>query len=348
MRWLLVSALLAGLGLGIARLWPADSAVAGSAIRPLSAVCEVPATMSAGLSAGVPAGVSATSAEAAMVWVPAGSFTMGAEYTYREEGPAHQETVAGFWMDQTEVTNARFAAFVEATGYVTLAERGISNPADPAAPPVPGSAVFVPPDPEAGFDPFLSWWQFAPGADWRHPQGPDSSLAGLEQHPVVQVAYEDAVAYAAWLGHTLPTEAQFELAAQGTSREDASGAWISNTWQGFFPMQNDGTDGYLGSAPVGCYTANPLGLYDLIGNVWEWTGSPYYFGHDFPAMSDYPEGYDPNQPGEPVAVIKGGSYLCAANYCMRYRPEARQGQSKGLGTSHIGFRTVLVPSAVAD
>jgi formylglycine-generating enzyme required for sulfatase activity len=278
-----------------------------------------------------------------MVWVPGGSFTMGAEYAYREEGPAHSRDVAGFWMAQTEVTNAQFVEFITATGYLTLAERGISNPSAPQEAAVAGSAVFKPLIDDGELDPFSSWWQFIAGANWRHPEGPDSTLTGREQHPVVHIAFEDALAYADWKGHSLPTEAQFEYAAQTSARKNAAGEFTSNTWQGFFPFQNDPLDGYSGTAPVACYSANALGLHDLIGNVWEWTASPYYLGHDFAAKADYPEGYDPNQPEEAVAVIKGGSWLCAPNYCMRYRPEARQGQSKGLGTSHIGFRTVINP-----
>ncbi len=278
-----------------------------------------------------------------MVFVPAGHFMMGGDYAYPEEGPSVATDVGGFWMDQSEVTNAQFAEFVAATGYVTLAERGISNPLDPAAAAIPGSAVFVPPYTDGQPDPFRSWWQFRQEASWLHPSGPGSSIVGLEQHPVVHVAYEDAAAYAAWKGRSLPTEEQFEYAAQGTSREDAAGRQIANTWQGLFPFEHDSTDGYVGTSPVGCYAANSLGLYDLIGNVWEWTSSPYYISHDFAAKADFPEGFDPNQPTDAVAVIKGGSYLCAPNYCMRYRPEARQGQSKGLGTDHIGFRTVLNP-----
>jgi formylglycine-generating enzyme len=279
-----------------------------------------------------------------MAWVPGGRFTMGMDATYREESPAHASSVTGFWMDQTEVTNAQFADFVAATGYVTLAERGISNPLDPAAPPLQGSAVFVAPGSESGFDPFMSWWRFIEGANWRQPQGPGSSIAGLEQQPVVHVAFEDAEAYAHWKGHRLPTEAQFEFAAKNTSRQAADGTHLANTWQGFFPLQHEAVDGHEGTAPVACYSANEFGLYDLIGNVWEWTASPYYEGHDAADKALYPEGFDPLQPEEEaVAVIKGGSYLCAPNYCMRYRPEARQAQSKGLGTSHIGFRTVRDP-----
>lgn len=323
-------------GLKLAGLLLSGLALAGSVYwaayerRPsdnIATACEVPAS---------------GAKQPGMAWVPGGSFTMGAEYAYREEGPAHQQQLPGFWMDQTEVTTAQFAEFVAATGYLTLAERGISNPAQ-GAPALPGSAVFKPKFTNGELDPFSNWWQFIAGANWRHPEGPDSGLAGLEQHPVIHIAYEDALAYAQWKGHSLPTEAQFEYAAQTSARKGADGAFTSNTWQGFFPFQNDPLDGYTGTAPVGCYSANALGLYDLIGNVWEWTASPYYQGHDFPAKEAYPEGYDPNQPDEAVAVIKGGSYLCAPNYCMRYRPEARQGQSKGLGTSHIGFRTVLNP-----
>jgi formylglycine-generating enzyme required for sulfatase activity len=266
---------------------------------------------------------------------------MGAEYAYREEGPAHPAEVSGFWMDQSEVTNAQYAEFVAATGYLTLAERGISS-MDAAGTTIAGSAVFKPQFTNGELDPFANWWQFVADANWLHPEGPGSSIAGLEQYPVVHIAFEDAQAYATWKGHALPTEAQFEYAAQSSARSDAAG-FTSNTWQGLFPFQNDAKDGYTGAAPVGCYGANALGLYDLIGNVWEWTASPYYPTHDFSAKEAWPEGYDPVQPGEAVAVIKGGSYLCAPNYCMRYRPEARQGQIKGLGTSHIGFRTVQNP-----
>jgi formylglycine-generating enzyme required for sulfatase activity len=275
-----------------------------------------------------------------MIWVPGSTFTMGGELAYAEEGPMHKVAVAGFWMDQTEVTNAQFAEFVAATGYQTLAERGITDPIDSSVPPRKGSAVF---DPSRSVENAnLSWWQFVDGASWRHPHGPNSTIEGLEQHPVVHIAFEDAEAYARWNKRSLPTEAQFEFAAQSSSRKNPDGEHISNTWQGFFPFQHDSLDGYTSTAPVGCYTANELGLHDLIGNVWEWTASAYYPAHDFRDKTSAPEGFDPQQPEETaVAVIKGGSYLCAPNYCMRYRPEARQGQSKGLGTSHIGFRTVL-------
>jgi len=276
-----------------------------------------------------------------MAFVPAGSFTMGAEGTFPEEGPASPQWVAGFWMDRTEVTNAQFAEFVAATGYRTLAERGVRVTADAGSRTVAGSAVFRPQADDARIPGLESWWTFVPGAHWREPEGPGSSLAEREHHPVVHVSYEDAAAYAAWAGRSLPTEAQFEYAAQTSARRNSSGEHAANTWQGSFPQRNDAADGHAGAAPVACYEPNALGLYDLVGNVWEWTASPYYPRHDFAAKGEYPDGYDPSQPDEPVAVLKGGSYLCSPDYCMRYRPQARIGQSRGLGASHIGFRTVL-------
>jgi formylglycine-generating enzyme len=277
-----------------------------------------------------------------MVWIAAASFRMGSDQAFPEEGPAIAAQVEGFWIDQTEVTNAQFAQFVAATGYRTLAERGVrqGNVSDAAV--VAGSAVFRPRGDAAALRSIVSWWQFLPGADWRHPDGPGTSISGLEKHPVVHVAYEDALAYAKWKGRTLPTEAQFEYAARGSARKNLAGEFASNTWQGTFPTQNTSADGYPGTAPVGCYGANSHGLHDMVGNVWEWTTSPYYERHDFTSRRAHPQGFDPTQPDElAVAVLKGGSYLCSPDYCMRYRPEARIGQSLGLGTSHIGFRTVL-------
>jgi formylglycine-generating enzyme required for sulfatase activity len=278
-----------------------------------------------------------------MIFVPGGTFTMGADSTFPEEGPASLQTVAEFWMDRTEVTNAEFAKFVAATGYRTLAERGVRVGADPASAVVAGSAVFRPQNEGPRLPGLESWWTFVPGASWRAPDGPGSSLEGREQHPVVHVAWEDAAAYAAWAGRSLPTEAQFELAAQTSARRNAAGEHTANTWQGIFPVRSEPADGYAGAAPVACFAPNELGLYDLVGNVWEWSASAYYPRHDFAARAEHPDGFDPNQPDEPVAVLKGGSYLCAPDYCMRYRPQARIGQSKGLGASHIGFRTVRNP-----
>ncbi len=292
----------------------------------------------AGLRACGPSG--ADSPRPGMVFVPGGEFTMGADSTLPEEGPAVRQAVTGFWVDRTEVTNAEFAAFVAATGYRTLAERGVRVTTSPKSPVVSGSAVFHAPS-AGGVGGPGDWWKFVPGANWLAPEGPGSTIDGRAHYPVVHVAWEDAMAYAAWAGRTLPTEAQFEYAAQTSRRVNPAGQHVANTWQGLFPLANDAADGYVDAAPVACYAPNQLGIYDLIGNVWEWTASAYYPRHDFAAPTDYPEGYDPSQPSEAVAVLKGGSYLCAPNYCMRYRPEARLGQSKGLGASHIGFRTVL-------
>jgi formylglycine-generating enzyme len=279
-----------------------------------------------------------------MVWVPGGAFTMGSDHAFPEEAPAITASVKGFWMDQTEVTNAQFAGFVAATGYLTLAERGIRLSDEAGAPEVRGSAVFRPRGGPDEMRSFVNWWQFQAGADWRHPDGANTSIAGLDNHPVVHVTYEDALAYAKWKGRSLPTEEQFEFAAQGSARRNAAGKFSANTWQGTFPSVNTAADGYAGTSPVGCFEANPFGLHDLVGNAWEWTTSPYFERHDFTDKAAHPEGFDPMQPDEKsVAVLKGGSYLCSPDYCMRYRPEARIGQSRGLGASHIGFRTVLNP-----
>lgn len=278
-----------------------------------------------------------------MVWVPGGSFRFGADAAFPEEGPASTAMVEGFWMDQTEVTNAQFARFVAATGYRTLAERGVRTGSGPESTEVAGSAVFRPRGAGENMRSFVNWWQFMPGADWRHPDGPASSIAGRDDHPVVHIAFEDAAAYAKWKGHELPTEEQFEYAAQGGGRKDTGGDWAANTWQGSFPSLDTAADGYAGAAPVACYPANPHGLHDVIGNVWEWTRSAYFERHDSADAKSHPDGFDPTQPDErEVAVLKGGSYLCSPDYCMRYRPEARIGQSKGLGTSHIGFRTIAL------
>lgn len=266
-----------------------------------------------------------------MQWVDPETFFIGADNTFPEEAPWRSVHVPGFWMDQTEVTNAQFAEFVAATGHVTQAERE------------GGSATFHAPEGIGSPGEPASSWRFTRGADWRHPEGPSSRIGDRAQHPVVHIAYRDAQAYAAWKGHALPTEAQFELAARRTARRDAQGGYTANTWQGSFPALDTAADGHAGLAPVGCYTANERGLYDLIGNVWEWTSSPYFPRHDA-VDPDKPTGFDPAQPEETsVAVLKGGSYLCSPDYCMRYRPEARIAQSADLGSAHIGFRTVLNP-----
>jgi formylglycine-generating enzyme len=325
--WLLAIGAAAALGWHVARLTPITTS-SGKGASVLSAAACGP--------------VAVAGPHPGMVWVNGGEFVSGSDTGFPEEGPAQRRSVTGFWMDQTEVTNAQFAAFVAATGYRTLAERGVRRTAAKNAPTVAGSAVFRPRADAEAMRELVNWWKFVEGADWRHPQGPGSSIDTRADHPVVHVAHEDALAYAKWAGRELPTEDQFEFAAQGSVRRDASGRFASNTWQGRFPAQDTAADGHAGSAPVACYTANRQGLYDLVGNVWEWTASAYFPRRDSIDRVRHPDGFDPTQPAEQsVAVVKGGSYLCAPDYCMRYRPEARIGQSRGLGTSHIGFRTVL-------
>lgn len=281
------------------------------------------------------------------VSVPGGEFRMG-DTLYPEEGPPRIERVGAFSIDRYEVTNAQFARFVTATGHVTVAERPLDPAAFPGASPEAlqaGSAVFR--FGEDRFDPSdaASWWVFVPGASWKHPDGPGSDLSGRMHQPVVHVALEDAIAYAAWAGRRLPSEIEWEWAARGAdpdavaSSEQPSEA---NTWQGVFPALNTADDGYEGRAPVGCFSPNALGLHDMIGNVWEWTADPYSVVRLSRPGSG--AGRDPIQPGVAVSVIKGGSYLCARNYCMRYRPGARHSQDRTLGASHIGFRTVALES----
>lgn len=268
------------------------------------------------------------------VWVPPGRFVMGVDSALPEESPRREVTVNGFFMDRTEVTNAQFAAFVRATGYRTQAERGWAGVQ--GVPPelqVPGSVVFrAPRDPSA---PESGWWHFTPGAHWRQPEGPGSNLQGRQHHPVVHVTYDDALAYARWAGRDLPTEAEWERAARYGRAPNAmiepprhaDGTFAANTFQGDFPGGNTARDGYAGTAPVGCFGADKLGLFDLLGNVWEWTRDDY-------RVTGQPT-------GEPSRILKGGSYLCSEHFCARYRPAARQPGTENLGTSHIGFRTVL-------
>lgn len=260
-----------------------------------------------------------------VVAIGGGTFTMGADPVYTEEGPPRQITVADFTIDAHEVTNAQFAEFVAETGYITDAEKSPPNSDQlPAELRMPGSAIFVEPDENNP-----NWWRWQPGASWRQPSGPTSSLKGKEQHPVVHISHRDAKAYAQWKGGRLPSEAEWEYAARaGDSRSQPptndDGLIEANHWQGVFPTRDLGEDGYVGTAPVGCFDANSFGVYDMIGNVWEWTNET---------------------PDDSTATIKGGSYLCAQNYCRRYRPSARQNQERDLGASHIGFRVVYPPAS---
>jgi len=302
------------------------------------------------------AGLPAEGGETAgMAFVPGGAFKMGSERYQPEERFLHSVRVDGFWIDRHEVTNAQFRQFVDATGYVTLAERGLDPKTHPDAAKdllVPGSVVFIQPTDIKHGGRISQWWQYVAAANWRQPSGP-GSIVGKDNHPVVHVAYEDALAYARWRGHSLPTEAQWEFAARGgrageddwSSAFDADGKPIANTWQGLFPVQNSEDDGYAGTAPVGCFQPNGYGLYDMIGNVWEWTSDWYRAGHSREAAVNPP---GPDLVSLRVAVgtaasrvIKGGSHLCAANYCSRYRAAARQPQEADLSAAHLGFRTVL-------
>jgi len=282
-----------------------------------------------------------------MVWVPAGSFDIG-DTLYREEWPRRRVRVEGFWMDRTEVTNDEFAAFVKATNYVTVAERPVDAglaPGLPAALRQPGAVVFSMPGAVQGRGNVTQWWHYTPGANWRHPGGPGTSIDGRGSFPVVAVTLEDALAYARWKGRSLPSEAQWEWAARAArpeppaTREQPKDA---NTWQGLFPVINSGEDGFVGLAPVGCFAPNPLGLYDMIGNVWELTADAWTpdHGEAAPPPPDQVAG-DVRAFATAQQVIKGGSFLCAPNYCMRYRAGARQPQDHDLATSHLGFRTIL-------
>jgi sulfatase modifying factor 1 len=303
-----------------------------------------------------------------MVWVPGRTFRMGSNRHYPEEAPAHLVTVCDFWIDQTPVTNRQFRAFVEATGYVTFAEIR-PDPCDyPGALPhmlKAGSLVFQPPGGPVDFNHWGSWWTFRFGANWRRPGGRGTSNRGLDDHPVVHVAYRDAEAYAKWAGKELPTEAEWEMAARG-GLEEAEFAWgeeltpggrhMANTWQGAFPHQNTRDDGYERTSAVTAFPPNGYGVYDMIGNVWEWTTDWYGPNHFADAekaccIPENPRGapragsYDPCQPRIriPRKVLKGGSHLCAPNYCRRYRPAARHPQPVDTSASHVGFRCIVRP-----
>jgi formylglycine-generating enzyme required for sulfatase activity len=299
-----------------------------------------------------------------MVRIPGGAFRMGSDSHYPEEAPAHQVAVGGFRMDRTTVTNHEFKRFVEATGHVTLAERR-ANPDDyPGALPgllAPSSVVFKKAPRGTGIGNHYDWWVYVRGADWRHPRGPASSIKGLDDHPVVHVAFEDAEAYAKWAGKELPTEAEWEFAARGGldgadfvwgSEFTPGGRHMANTWQGEFPWQNSFEDGYEWTAPVASFPPNGYGLHDMAGNVWEWT-TDWYQEHgkidspcctlDSPRGGKREESFDPRQPEIriPRKVMKGGSYLCAPNYCQRYRPAARMSQPIDTSTCHLGFRCIV-------
>jgi formylglycine-generating enzyme required for sulfatase activity len=301
-----------------------------------------------------------------MVWIPGGTYRMGSEHHYPEERPIQRVSVDGFWMDRTPVTNTAFEKFVRETGHVTFAEIAPNAEDYPGAKPEmlqPGGLVFIKPPHRVDLRNFQNWWNFVFGADWRHPRGPNTTLDGLDTHPVVQIAYADAEAYTKWAGKALPTEAEWEFAARG-GLEDTEYAWgneltpgghlMANFWQGEFPWQNLVEDGFEETSPVGSFPANGYGLVDTIGNVWEWTTDWYTprsgsepikaccTPHN-PRGGKEADSYDPRQPEIriPRKVIKGGSHLCAPNYCRRYRPAARFPEPIDTSTCHLGFRCIV-------
>jgi formylglycine-generating enzyme required for sulfatase activity len=290
-----------------------------------------------------------------------------------DEKPAHRVRVGGFWMDAHEVTNAQFRAFVQATGYVTTAERTPrleevmaqlppGSPRPPRENLVPGSLVFTPPAGRVNLDDVSQWWAWTRGADWRHPGGPGTSIEGKDDHPIVHVSWDDAVAYARWAGKRLPTEAEWEFAARGGldgrpyvwgDERSSDSRPLANIWQGEFPWQNTAKDGFASTAPVRSFPPNSYGLHDMAGNVWEWCADWYQrdlyrerAGRGLVVNPVGPEqSRDPARPFMPMRVQRGGSFLCNDSYCSRYRPSARHGCSPDTGMSHVGFRCVLSPNA---
>jgi len=310
-------------------------------------------------------------APAGMVWIPGGEFSMGSDVSAEamcglpgvttDAQPIHRVYIDGFWMDRTEVTNDEFAAFVTATGYVTIAERTPTREEFPGAPPenlVAGSTVFTATAGPVPLDDYFQWWRYQHGANWRHPEGPSTSVDGKGDYPVVHIAYDDALAYATWVGKRLPTEAEWEFAARGGAAGELyawgdslrpGGKWMANIYQGQFPMRDDGSDGYVGVAPVARFPANHYGLFDMGGNVWEWT-SDWYRPDTYATLASAggvarnPRGpdspYDPAEPTEKKRVHRGGSFLCTDEYCTRYMVGTRGKGEVSTGSNHLGFRCV--------
>ena len=314
------------------------------------------------------------SAPEGMVWIPGGEFSMGSDVAdeslcglpgvTRDAVPIHRVYVDGFWMDKTDVTNERFDEFVKATGYVTVAERTPTKEEFPDAPAenlVAGSTVFTPTDRAVPLTDHFQWWRYQPGANWRHPEGPESDLKGKEKYPVVHVAYADALAFARWAGKRLPTEAEWEFAARGGltgktytwgNEFRPAGKFMANTYQGTFPVKDIGQDGFAGIAPVAQYPANGYGLYDMAGNVWQWCSDwyrpDYYVQLAQGRLARNPQGpetpFDPAEPAEKKRVQRGGSFLCTDQYCSRYMVGTRGRGEVSTGSNHVGFRCVKSPT----
>jgi formylglycine-generating enzyme len=346
-----------------------------AAAKPRAAATPEPAAFAATVPNPDPA---PSPAPAAMKWIPGGEFSMGApdpvglehggHDSMADTRPIHRVYVDGFWMDETEVTNAQFAEFVKATGYVTVAEKAPRAEDFPTAPKenlVAGSVVFTPPDHDVPLDNLYQWWRYVQGANWRHPLGPASDLSGRDRYPVVHVSYEDALAYAAWAGKRLPTEAEWEFAARGGlsgkvyvwgDELEPGGRWMANTFQGRFPANDSGEDGHRGISAVAQYAPNGYGLYDVAGNVWEWTSDwyrPDYYAELARAggVARNPRGpetpFDPAEPTEKKRVQRGGSFLCTEQYCTRYMVGTRGKGEVTSGSDHLGFRCVISGSRAA-
>jgi formylglycine-generating enzyme required for sulfatase activity len=294
-----------------------------------------------------------------MAWIPDGTFVMGGDPHAPDSFPKHGVTLSGFWLDETEVTNAAFAAFVRDTGYRTVAERTPSADELPGVAPTklaPGSVCFHATGQHVRLDEPLAWWRYIPGASWRHPEGSGSSLDGRDAHPVVHVAWDDAVAYCRHLGRRLPTEAEWEYAARGGrsglrfpwgDEPTIAGRWQANVWQGPFPSHNTADDGYVGTSPVRSFPANGYGLFDMAGNVWEWCSDWYrpdaYESHERMNPRGPASGFDPEEPMVPKRVLRGGSFLCSEQYCYRFTNAARNKGAPDTGASHVGFRCARDP-----
>ncbi len=367
MRWIVAGVIVAAAGTAVALLRSSAPQKAPSVVSPTAFAPTIPND-----------GPAPTPAPEGMVWIPGGEFSMGSDVASesmcdlpghtRDALPVHRVYVDGFFMDATEVTNEQFAAFVEATGYVTIAERAPTAEEYPTAPPenlVAGSVVFTPTAGPVPLDDHFQWWRYETGASWRRPEGPKSSIEGREAYPVVHIAYPDAVAYATWAGKRLPTEAEWEFAARGGAAGRLyawgdefrpAGKHMANTFQGRFPVSDAGEDHFAGIAPVGQFPPNAYGLHDIAGNVWEWV-SDWYRPDTYArrallgGVARNPEGpdtpFDPSEPGEKKRVHRGGSFLCTDQYCTRYMIGTRGKGEVTTGTNHLGFRCVK-PSQRTD